>query len=127
MNKEYDATLKMGSSMLVVGPTYSGKTWFITRLIDYSKYVFDKLPTRVYWCYGRETKMHDYFVNRNYIMMKGLPTSFDFAEEGSIIVLDDLFAEGGKSNQVSNLFTRDSHHEGLFIIMTSQNLFHQAK
>ena len=59
--------------------------------------------------------------------MQGLPASFDFAEEGSIVVLDDLMREGGKSSQVSDLFTRDSHHENLFIIMTSQNLFHQAK
>ena len=95
MNQEYDATLKMGSSMLVVGPTYSGKTWFITKLIDYAKYVFDKLPTRVYWCYGRDTKMHEHLANRNYIMMKGLPDSLDFAENGSIIVLDDLVTEEG--------------------------------
>ena len=114
--------------MQVIGPTYSGKTYFIIRLIDYCKTVFDKLPQHVYWFYGGKTKIHDKLASRKYKMHEGLPKNgFDFVKENSIIVLDDLMTDSKNDANVTKLFTQLAHHKKLFIINVKQNLYHQSR
>ena len=125
---EYNVSFKMGSSMQVIGPTYSGKTYFIIRLIDYCKTVFDKLPQHVYWFYGGKTKIHDKLASRKYKMHEGLPKNgFDFVKENSIIVLDDLMTDSKNDANVTKLFTQLAHHKKLFIINVKQNLYNQSR
>ena len=113
--------------MCIVGPTLSGKTWFITKLIDNSKTVFDTLPRYVYWFYGIKTELHDLLVNKKYVMIQGLPTNFDFIEPNSIVVIDDLMNSADKHKEVTNLFLQHAHHKKLFVIFVMQNLFHQSQ
>ena len=115
--------IKMGSCMLVCGPHTSGKTVFIMSLIDSAHELFDIVPTRVYWCYGQRTKLHDRMVKKNYNMIQGIPPNFDFIEPNSIIMLDDLMVDGANSQTITNLFIRSAHHKPCFVIFTQQNLF----
>jgi GTPase SAR1 family protein len=118
-----DLRLRMGSSMMVVGPTSSGKTVFIMKLIDHAEELFDIKPTKVFWCYGTKTAIHDSMVMKNYNMIQGIPTDFDFVTPNSIVMLDDLMVESANDKNVSKMFIRGAHHVPCFVIYTQQNLF----
>ena len=49
----FNFTLKLGSSMLVCGPTMAGKSTFVHKL--WTSKIFDKQPTNIYWYYGGES------------------------------------------------------------------------
>src|SRR5271156_4762004 len=115
-----DLRLRMGSCMLVCGPHTSGKTVFILKLIDYAQQMFDVPPTKVFWCYGHKTKMHEQMVKRNFNMIQGIPKNFKFVTENSIVMLDDLMSDSANSKTVTNLFIRAAHHVPCFVIFTSQ-------
>jgi hypothetical protein len=48
-------------------------------------------------------------------------------EERCLLIIDDLMIEAGEAKEVSNLFTKGSHHENTSVILILQNLFHQSK
>jgi len=113
----------MGSCMLVCGPHTSGKTVFILQLIDAAREVFDIPPTKVFWCYGQRTALHEQLKSRNFNMIQGIPPNFDFVTPNSLVMLDDLMVEGGNNANVTNLFIKGAHHVPCFVICTSQNIF----
>ena len=121
-----DVRIRMGSTMMVVGPSSSGKSVFIVRLIDNAMQLFDVTPTRVFWCFGHRTGDHEELATRNYTMMQGIPDNFDFIVPNSILVLDDLMLEAGNNRAVTELFTAGAHHHPCFVIFTQHNLFHKA-
>jgi hypothetical protein len=119
MDKFYDFTLKEGSSMVVSGPTMSGKSTFVHALLG-NKQIFNKPPERVYWFYGQVT---DDLKDKDYILKEGLPETFANIPPNSIIVLDDLMQEAKDHPGVTNLFTKLVHHKNLFVINITQNFF----
>src|SRR3981189_1933098 len=118
-----DMRLHMGSCMLVCGPHTSGKTVFILQLIDAAREMFDIPPTKVFWCYGQRTALHEQLKSRNFNMIQGIPPNFDFVTPNSLVMLDDLMVEGGNNANVTNLFIKGAHHVPCFVICTSQNIF----
>ena len=88
-----DLRIHMGSCMLVCGPHSSGKTYFILHLIEHAQELFDIPPTKVFWCYGHHTALHEQLVRENFNMIQGLPKNFDFISPNSLVMLDDLMAE----------------------------------
>src|SRR5271156_818217 len=118
MDKSFDFTLKDGSSMVVSGPTMSGKSTFVHALLK-DKSIFSNPPERVYWFYGQVT---DDLKDKDYIL-KDLPETFVDIPPSSIIVLDDLMQEAKDHAGVTNLFTKLVHHNNLFVINITQNFF----
>jgi len=119
MDKSFDFTLKDGSSMVVSGPTMSGKSTFVHALLK-DKTIFNNPPERVYWYYGQVT---DDLKNKDYVLKEGLPDTFVDIPPNSVIVLDDLMHEAKDHPGVTNLFTKLVHHKNLFVINITQNFF----
>src|SRR5271156_5467905 len=119
MNKSFDFTLKEGSSMVVSGPTMCGKPTFVHSLLK-DKSIFTNPPERVYWFYGQVT---DDLKNKDYVLKEGLPETFIDIPPNSVIVLDDLMQVAKDHDGVTNLFTKLVHHNNLFVINITQNLF----
>ena len=114
--------LKTPFSMMVVGPSGSGKSHFVNKLISQREHLFDKAPERVVWCYGI---WQPFYKSLSYEFHEGLPAS-DFLDGGNmILVIDDLMDEAQES--VSTIFTRTSHHRNITCIFLSQNLFPRSK
>ena len=99
------------SNILVVGPSGSGKTVFVSELLKEPHRYFRPFPKRVHYCYGAmqpllQTLHDDYKVG----LHERLPTTTNltrwFGNDGWILVLDDLMAEGGNDKQVLDLFTK---------------------
>src|SRR5271156_4060185 len=100
-----DLRIHMGSTMLVSGPTSSGKTVFILKLIEAASQLFDASPTQVYWCYGTRTAAHDFMVRKGFTMINGIPRNFEFLKANDIVVLDDLMVQAKNSEAITELFT----------------------
>ena len=119
-----DFTLKSASSMLVCGPTQSGKSTFVHNLLANKNIMFDTEPSKIYWFHGQ---FSNDLIGKPYVITQGLPESFDDVEPNSVIVFDDLMNEAKDHAGVSALFTKHVHHHNLFVINITQNLFLSSK
>jgi DNA replication protein DnaC len=117
-----DCRFHLGSSMLVAGPTWSGKSSFIVKVLDNAKQLFDFTPENIYWFFGQMTDDIPKLAKKNYIMYEGLPENFNHVEKFSVIVLDDLMTEANTHKGVTALFTKAAHHRRLFVIYIQHNL-----
>lgn len=119
----------------LAGPTGSGKTVLLReligewkRLIDFSKTGNPK-TLQVIWAHGISQDIHNVPIkNVNIKYNEGFP-SLDLIkqEKPHLVVIDDLMNELGGDKDVSNLFTRVSHHNNVSVVFIVQNAFHQDK
>lgn len=118
-------------SAMVVGPSHSGKTHFVKRVIEEGRHLISEEPRKVLWYYGQyQTAYADMLRSRDDIEFhSGLPENFDDILElpgPKLLIIDDLMDEAMRSEQVSKLFTRGSHHADLSVIALVQNIFHSG-
>lgn len=110
------------SNCLISGPTGSGKTFFVKKLIDY-KY-FHPMPSRIIYCYGTYQPLFN--LMKGVIFEEGLPSNIGSLRD-ALIIIDDLMTELANDTRLSKLFTKGSHHQNLSVVFLTQNLFHQGK
>lgn len=128
---------KHPSTILVAGPTGSGKTEFLVELLRNK--ALQPFPQRVIWVYGEWQAAYDRVLNLKLPNMK-ITFVKDFNENiyetldrrvRNLVVLDDqmenheMHRNGGRT--LTKFFTQGSHHRNLTIVYIVQNLFHQAK
>jgi hypothetical protein len=116
--------------MMIAGPTMSGKTCFMMDLLS-NPLSIQPSPKHVLWCYGvinrdqfsKIRKFSKYPIQFH----KGLPVIEDIKPDSTtLVVLDDLMEDVGKSSEVSRLFTKGMHHLNISVVLITQNLFHQG-
>ena len=120
---EYDLRFVNSSSMIVAGPTQSGKTTFVNNLIKNADVMFKNSISKIYWISNEIPS----FQNALVTYLEGIPDDFDFVEPFSILVLDDLMTEVKDNPSITNLFTRVTHHKNVFVIFITQNFFTHCK
>ena len=111
---------------VVAGPTGSGKSEWVLRLIGHANEMIEPLPSRIWYCYGEfQPTFNNY---RQIHFHEGLPDLSDAVFDGSestLLILDDLMSE---TNQlVANVFTKISHHRNISVVYLTQNLFDKNK
>lgn len=122
-----DFRLERNKTLIVSGPSHSGKTVFTLKLLKKRHELFKENINRVIWCYGiYQAKLIEELRQRGFITHKGI-IPVDQLQEGDIIVLDDLLDESKNSKDVTEMFTRGAHHKDCFIIFITQNLFPPGK
>jgi len=100
---------------IVAGPTSSGKSVFVSKLIEHVTSMVNPPPERIVWHYA-EWQSH----------FETLPNvEFEEGIKRTLVVIDDLMNETNRT--VTNLFTKGSHHRNLSVIYIVQNLFNQNK
>ena len=111
---------------LIAGPTSSGKTFFVKKLLENGNYLIKNLntPLKVLWCYGIWQSGYDNKCNVDITYYKGLPNNISGF---NIIIIDDLMVDLGSSPDLLNLFTRQSHHSNISVVFITQNLFYKGK
>jgi hypothetical protein len=109
-------------TMIICGPSQSGKTSFAFRMLNDADRMIDRPPTKVLYCYNRYRPDPDQSMTNNVQFHRGLPSADMF--DGlypALVVLDDLMTEMDKS--VAELFTVVSHHADLSVVFVAHNLF----
>ena len=122
-----DFRLQSDRVMCVSGPSQSGKTEFVLKLLEQKDEMFRNPMEKILWCYGiHDANLQNTLQMRGYRTLRGLPREQDI-EPNSICVLDDLLSESESSKEVTNMCTRAAHHKPCFVIFISQNLFPGGK
>lgn len=122
-------------SLLVVGPSQSGKTHFVQQILEKDRIVFEKKrKRRILWCYTQWQEGYEALkklFKKEITFAHGLPKFSDDLSEidaafNNIIILDDLMAEAIDSPMVSRLFTQ-GRHRNASVILLLQNMFPKGK
>ena len=124
---------KSCSTFAIVGPTKSGKSYFLYRIIQNIQFMFDKEPpTKILYCYGVMQPLFDEIKEKCSLVEfhEGLPSAetVDKFTNGThrMIVLDDLLDEVVRSREMERLFILGSHHKKLSVFFLTQNLYQQG-
>ena len=126
----YNACLQVPFSMIVAGPSNSGKTTFVYDILNNCDRVIEKKIDYVLWFYGQTVPSSKFSFDLDIKFIHGLPVSFEeYIKPGSngLIVFDDLMKECANNSMIGEFFTQRCHHENLNVIYLSQNLFSDGK
>lgn len=122
-----DLRLECDHTIMVAGPSQSGKTTFVLKLLEHRDEMFKCEMKRVIWCYGiYQPKLNTMLQNKGYILHQNI-IDVNKIEPYDIVVLDDLIHESKNSQDVTAMFTRAAHHKPCCIIFLTQNLFPPGK
>ena len=111
---------------IVSGPTSSGKTQFVLKLLENSNIMFTEKPQNIRWFYGEFQKWMLYPKYSEIEFIEGLPHDVDVnPSKVNVFVIDDLMHETDET--IAKLFTKGSHHKNISVILLTQNMFHQNK
>jgi len=122
------------TSMFIVGPSNSGKTFFTKRLLEMSSGMFKTPPSRIYFCFSVWQELYDQMSKSvpNIHFHKGLPSMEELREWGEqkghkIVVLDDLMMDAADSLEIAHMMCVGSHHYNMTVIHLLQNVFQKGK
>ncbi len=115
-------------TMIVTGPSRSGKSTFITNLIkNLDSLVDGEKIEQVIWCYKNENSIPKDLKSHPIVTFhKGVPTDLAEIAPNTLIVFDDLMMDSF-SKEITEIFTVLSHHNNISIILVLHNLFFQNK
>jgi len=119
-----DLRLQSPFTCMVVGPSGSGKSYLVRRVLEHRDIVMRSPPARIVWCYGVWQGLYDQLQTALPIeFVSGLPSD-DLLREGNfILVIDDLMHQAQSSDRVAKIFTKYSHHNNITCFLLTQNLF----
>ena len=112
-------------SCLVAGPSQSGKSTFVERLIKHRNEMIHPVPKPVIWHYSEFQPGYKSMLNE-VTFKKGVPTDTQLKSYGGgLVIIDDLMSEMGTVS--SDIFTKHVHHNSMSVIYIVQNLFNSTK
>ena len=124
-------------TLMAIGPTFSGKSCWVNRLLIHAKTMINPPPERIIWRFKRcrqplFSEMQS--TTKNIIFMQDLPEnlnddSFTDTRYPSIIVIDDLMIvrDATNSKDVCELFVEGSRHRNISVACILQNGFSKGK
>lgn len=110
--------------LIVAGPSESGKTTFVKRLVDESRLMIIPSPVMITWFYAEWQPWFEKLRDR-VKFVEGIPTATALKySENHLVIIDDLFQDITK--ETVNLFAVGSHHKNISVIFITQNFFHKS-
>ena len=128
-NEGYSCVFRHPARILIFGPSYSGKSTLVANLLDNQLQVFDINFDRIIYCSDGSSLVT---TNKNLTIEsyefydQNLFNSLD-NNQNNCLILDDFMHRASNDVQISELFTKRSHHQNVTIIFLLQNLFPKSK
>ena len=125
MNNVYSCVLKHPARILISGPSSSGKSTLISKILDNQILIFDQVFDRIiYFSDGSSlvTENINLPIANCEIYDKTLFNTLD-SRQNNCLIIDDFMHRAADDIQISELFTKRSHHQNVTIIFLLQNLF----
>ena len=122
-------------SLLVLGPTKCGKTFFVEQILTKDRILYEtKKPRRILWFYSQWQDRQEAMksaIGKDIKFFRGLPKFNDNLREidpkcNNVLLFDDLMSEAIQSPIVSRLFTQ-GRHRNASVILLLQNMFPKGK
>lgn len=112
-------------TMLIAGPTKSGKSFFLRDVLYYRKHMFNPKIDKVVWFYGIFQELYNKIPHVEFV--EGFPSNYrDYISGNTLFIIDDLMSECANNTELTSLFTKGCHHLNISVIFITQNLFHKG-
>lgn len=120
-----DMRLKSPFTALVVGPTGSGKTHAVFKMIENKDSICTEPPVEVHYCYGAWQDAFEDMADRVIFHDGLIDLEKEMENDGKArwLIIDDLMEETTGKSELNNLYTKHSHHRNVSVFFLSQNLF----
>lgn len=125
-------TFQAGLPIAVVGPTGSGKSTFVKKLVQFRKSLFKPTVSKVLYCYGVWDSAYDELMMDDDVeMMEGLPDAEKIGamNDGNfnLLILDDLLGRVVDDINMQELFCVHARHFNITTVFVTQNLYQKGK
>ena len=123
----FDLRLKCPFTMLVSGPSNSGKTTFVKNLVTRRRLIYNEAPGKVVWFYNVYQDMYDEMLRLGIVdeFIQGMCTMDWLTDNSSIknstVIIDDMALDANEDT--ARIFSVGSHHHFTNVIFICQNLF----
>ena len=124
-----DVRLKSPFTAVVSGPTGSGKTVALMKLIALAKDVSDPPPSEIHYCYGVWQNLFAE-ASETVTFHEGLidpESAFPKDGKNRWFILDDLMSQLKTDGLIERIFTMYSHHLNLSVFFITQALFREKR
>jgi hypothetical protein len=119
--------LKHEFTMVVAGPSKSGKTEFVKQLVQDTHWISPP-PEKIVWCYREWQKAYE-SLQDSVTFVKNIPSDDEklVADLSTrhLLIFDDMM-RGKAIESIVDWFTRKAHHRNTSVIYITQNLFDRA-
>jgi hypothetical protein len=118
------------ATVMFAGPSKSGKTQLVKKIILNNNHCFSSPPERIYYCYSRWQSAYDEMKGsiQSIHFIQGLPSISIFDENYiNLLIIDDLMSDAAKNDEIKEIFTVDSHHMNISVFFLVHNLFQAEK
>lgn len=121
--KVYDMRLKSGTTITIAGPSQSGKTSLVEKIVNLRDEIFTEKISQVFWyCSYMPTNK---ISGVTYLV--GLPNDIsDRIIPNCLVILDDFMHELSNSQVLTSLMTKAVHHLPMTLIYITQNVFQKS-
>ena len=124
---ESDLHFKIPSGMIISGPSNSGKTQLLLRILDNYRDIFSPVPEAIVYCYGEYHSFIPKLKSQGIHICSGVPAEglLENLPRPYLLILDDLMLTLNERT-LSELFTKRAHHQNFGVIFITQNLFERV-
>jgi hypothetical protein len=119
-----DLKFKIPFGMIISGPSNSGKTQFLLKLLDNFEQLFTPIPKSIVYCYGEYHPYIQRLEAKGVKVFSGVPNHDLLAQQPKpfILCLDDLVYQI-EEKTLTDMYTKKAHHQNFGVILLTQNLF----